>query len=56
MIQAFYDDGLKLFEARPDVTYETIEGTLEELAEKIADADGVTIVHRGAMQRPDTEP
>jgi hypothetical protein len=43
MIQAFHDDGMKLFEARPSVTYEMIEGTLEELAEKIAAADRVTI-------------
>ena len=43
IIQPFHEDGMKLFEARPDVTYEVVDGTLEELAEKIADADGVTI-------------
>jgi D-3-phosphoglycerate dehydrogenase len=34
---------MKLFEARPDVAYEVVDGALEELAEKIAAADGVTI-------------
>jgi D-3-phosphoglycerate dehydrogenase len=43
IIQPFHEDGMKLFEARPDVTYEVVDGTLEELSEKIADADGVTI-------------
>src|SRR5262245_6026584 len=43
IIQPFHQDGMKLFEARPDVAYEVVDGTLEELAEKIADADGVTI-------------
>ncbi len=43
IIQPFHEDGMKLFAARPDVTYEVVDGTLEELAEKIADADGVTI-------------
>jgi D-3-phosphoglycerate dehydrogenase len=43
IIQPFHEDGMKLFEARPDVTYEIVDGSLEELAEKIADADGVTI-------------
>jgi D-3-phosphoglycerate dehydrogenase / 2-oxoglutarate reductase len=43
IIQPFHEDGMKLFAARPDVTYEVVDGTLEELSEKIADADGVTI-------------
>jgi D-3-phosphoglycerate dehydrogenase / 2-oxoglutarate reductase len=43
IIQPFHDDGMKLFETRPDVAYEVVDGALEELAEKIADADGVTI-------------
>ena len=43
IIQPFHEDGMKLFEARPDVAYEVVDGALEELAEKIADADGVTI-------------
>ena len=43
IIQPFHEDGMKLFEARPDVAYEVVDGALAELAEKIADADGVTI-------------
>jgi D-3-phosphoglycerate dehydrogenase len=43
IIQPFHDDGMKLFEARPDVGYEVVDGAPDELAEKIADADGVTI-------------
>ena len=43
IIQPFHEDGMKLFAARPDVTYEVVDGTLDELPEKIADADGVTI-------------
>jgi D-3-phosphoglycerate dehydrogenase / 2-oxoglutarate reductase len=43
IIQPFHEDGMKLFEARPDVAYEVVDGALEELSEKIADADGVTI-------------
>jgi hypothetical protein len=31
---------MKLFEARPDVACEIVDGALEGLAEKIADADG----------------
>jgi hypothetical protein len=34
LIKAFRDDGMNQFEARPDVTYEIIEGTLEELGRK----------------------
>jgi D-3-phosphoglycerate dehydrogenase / 2-oxoglutarate reductase len=43
VIQPFHADGMKLFEARPDVACEIVDGALEELALKIADADGVTI-------------
>jgi D-3-phosphoglycerate dehydrogenase / 2-oxoglutarate reductase len=43
IIQPFHEQGMKLFEARPDVACEIIDGALEELAEKIVDADGVTI-------------
>jgi D-3-phosphoglycerate dehydrogenase len=43
IIQPFHEDGMKLFAARPDVAYEVVDGALDELAEKIADADGVTI-------------
>jgi D-3-phosphoglycerate dehydrogenase len=43
IIQPFHEDGMRLLEARPDVTYDILDGALEELAEKIADADGVTI-------------
>jgi D-3-phosphoglycerate dehydrogenase len=43
IIQPFHEEGMKLFEARPDVACEVVDGALEELAEKIADADGVTI-------------
>jgi D-3-phosphoglycerate dehydrogenase / 2-oxoglutarate reductase len=43
IIQPFHEDGMKLFEARPDVTLEIVDGALEALPEQIADADGVTI-------------
>jgi D-3-phosphoglycerate dehydrogenase len=43
IIQPFHDEGMKLFEARPDVALEVVDGSLEQLAEQIADADGVTI-------------
>jgi D-3-phosphoglycerate dehydrogenase len=43
VVQAFHQDGMKLLEARGDVNIEIVDGALEELAEKIADADGVTI-------------
>jgi D-3-phosphoglycerate dehydrogenase / 2-oxoglutarate reductase len=43
VVQAFHADGMRLLEARGDVTVEVVDGTLEDLAEKIADADGVTI-------------
>lgn len=43
VILPFHEDGMKLFEARDDVDYEVVDGGLEELAEKIVDADGVTI-------------
>ena len=43
IIQPFHEDGMKLFEARPDVACEIVDGALEALAEQIADADGVTI-------------
>ena len=43
VVQAFHADGMRLLEARPDVSCEIVDGALEELAEKIADADGVTI-------------
>jgi D-3-phosphoglycerate dehydrogenase len=43
IILPFHEDGMKLFEARPDVDVEIVGGGLEELAEKIVDADGVTI-------------
>ena len=32
IIQPFHEDGMKLFEARPDVAYEVVDGALEELA------------------------
>jgi D-3-phosphoglycerate dehydrogenase len=43
VVQPFHEDGMKLLAARGDVTVEIVDGALEELAEKIADADGVTI-------------
>jgi D-3-phosphoglycerate dehydrogenase / 2-oxoglutarate reductase len=43
VIQPFHADGMKLFEARPDVACEIVDGSLAELAAKIADADGVTV-------------
>jgi D-3-phosphoglycerate dehydrogenase / 2-oxoglutarate reductase len=43
VIQAFHEEGMKLLEARPDVSSEIVDGALDELAGKIADADGVTI-------------
>jgi D-3-phosphoglycerate dehydrogenase len=43
IILPFHEDGMKLFEARPDVAFEIVDGGLEELALKIVDADGVTI-------------
>ena len=43
IIQPFHQDGMKLFEARPDVACEIVDGELEALAEQIVDADGVTI-------------
>jgi D-3-phosphoglycerate dehydrogenase / 2-oxoglutarate reductase len=43
IIQPFHDEGMKLFEARPDVSCEVVDGALEELVEKIADVDGVTV-------------
>jgi D-3-phosphoglycerate dehydrogenase / 2-oxoglutarate reductase len=43
IVQPFHEDGMRLFEDRPDVAHEVVDGGLEELAEKIADADGVTI-------------
>ena len=44
IIGRFHQDGMKLIEARPDVAYEIVDGSDEaELAEKIRDADGVTI-------------
>ena len=33
IIQPFHDDGMKLFAARPDVAYEVVDGTIEELSE-----------------------
>jgi D-3-phosphoglycerate dehydrogenase len=43
IIQPFHEDGMKLFAARPDVAYEVVDGAPDELADQIADADGVTI-------------
>lgn len=43
VVQAFHEDGMKLLEARADVTVEIVDGGLEELADNIADADGVTM-------------
>src|SRR5688500_8519668 len=44
VIRRFHHDGMKLFEARPDVATEIVDGSDEaELTEKIRDADGVTI-------------
>jgi D-3-phosphoglycerate dehydrogenase len=43
VIQLFHDEGMKLLEARPDVSYEIVNGALDELSEKIVDADGVTV-------------
>ena len=43
VVQPFHEQGMQLLEARGDVTVEIADGTLEELALKIADADGVTI-------------
>ena len=43
IIQPFHDEGMKLLEARSDIALEIVDGALEELTEKIADADGVTI-------------
>ncbi len=44
IIGAFHEDGMKLFAARPEVALEIVDGVdAAELAEKIRDADGVTI-------------
>ena len=44
IIGRFHDDGMRLFQARPDVLTEIVDGADEaELTEKIRDADGVTI-------------
>jgi D-3-phosphoglycerate dehydrogenase / 2-oxoglutarate reductase len=43
VVQPFHEDGMKLLEARGDVSVEIVDGALEELALKIADADGVTL-------------
>ena len=44
IIGRFHEDGMKLIEARPDVAYEIVDGSDEaEVAERIRDADGVTI-------------
>jgi D-3-phosphoglycerate dehydrogenase len=44
IIGAFHPDGMQLFEARPDVSTEIVDGADQaELAEKIRDADAVTI-------------
>ena len=44
IIGRFHDDGMRLFQARPDVRTEIVDGSDEaELTEKIRDADGVTI-------------
>jgi D-3-phosphoglycerate dehydrogenase / 2-oxoglutarate reductase len=43
VIQPFHEEGMKLLEARADVACEVVDGALEELAQKIMDADGVTI-------------
>jgi D-3-phosphoglycerate dehydrogenase / 2-oxoglutarate reductase len=43
VVQPFHEDGMKLLKTRSDVVCEVVDGALEELAEKIADADGVTI-------------
>jgi len=44
IIGRFHDDGMRLFEARPDVALEIVDGTDEaEVAARIRDADGVTI-------------
>lgn len=44
IIQPFHEDGMALLEARPDITFEIIDGSsTEELQAKIVDVDGVTI-------------
>jgi D-3-phosphoglycerate dehydrogenase len=44
VIGAFHEDGMKLFEARPEVAIEIVDGADQaELLEKIEDADAVTI-------------
>ena len=44
IIGRFHDDGMRLFEARPEVVTEIVDGSDEaEVTEKIRDADGVTI-------------
>ncbi|HSC28140.1 MAG TPA: hydroxyacid dehydrogenase [Vicinamibacterales bacterium] len=43
VVQPFHEDGMKLLEARGEVTVEIVDGGLEELAAKIVDADGVTM-------------
>jgi D-3-phosphoglycerate dehydrogenase len=43
VVQPFHEQGMQLLEARGDVTVGIVDGGLEELALKIADADGVTI-------------
>jgi D-3-phosphoglycerate dehydrogenase / 2-oxoglutarate reductase len=43
VVQPFHEDGMKLLAARGDVTVEIVNGALEELAERIVDADGLTI-------------
>ncbi len=44
IIGAFHADGMKLFEARPEITLEIVDGADQaELAARIKDADAVTI-------------
>jgi D-3-phosphoglycerate dehydrogenase len=43
VIQPFHEEGMKLLAARPDVACEIVDGAPEDLAERIGDADGVTI-------------
>jgi D-3-phosphoglycerate dehydrogenase len=44
IIGAFHEDGMKLFEGRPDVSIEIVDGSDQaQLMEKIEDADAVTI-------------
>jgi len=44
IIQQIHEDGIALLEARGDISYDVVDGSsMDEVAQKIVDADGVTI-------------